>query len=92
MKAEKPKNKQKGIVVQNIGKETFLRSKEGKTIHILNSTAKRIWELCDGMHTVEDIEKKIRDEFSISGDSDIAGDILLTLKTLHEKGLLENPE
>ena len=78
-----------GIIVQDIGDETVLYSAEGKAIHILNPTAKRIWELCDGEHTLADIDKALRASFSIAAGHDVAGDVQQTLEVLAGKGLLQ---
>ena len=48
------------ITVKDIGGETLLYSAAEEAIHILNPTARLIWELCDGEHTVEDMEQAIR--------------------------------
>lgn len=79
----------RGIVIQDIGRETLLYSAEGKVIHVLNPTAKLIWELCDGAHTMENMEQAIRASFSVSGKHDVAGDILRTLEIFKNKGVLE---
>jgi hypothetical protein len=78
-----------GIIVQDVGDETVLYSAERKAIHILNPTAGRIWELCDGEHTLADMDKALRASFSIAGEHDVMGDIWRTLEVLADKGLLQ---
>ncbi len=78
-----------GIIVQDIGTGLVLSSTEGKVVHVLNPTAKFIWGLCDGQHTVEDIEQEIRANFSVGGSRDVKGDIQRTLTELADKGLLQ---
>lgn len=77
------------IIVQDIGDETLLYSAEGQAIHVLNPTAKRIWDLCDGEHTAEDIEQALRASFSIAAEHDVMGDIRRTLEVFADKGLLQ---
>lgn len=89
MDIKKPKRKQEGVIEQDIGNEVVLRNSDEKTIHVLNTTAKIIWELCDGEHTVEDIEHKLRERFSIPDNVNVLDDILNTLNALSEKGMLE---
>ncbi|GJQ48662.1 MAG: hypothetical protein HKUEN01_10480 [Candidatus Kuenenia stuttgartiensis] len=89
MNFSKPKKKQKGVIIQDIGKEVVLRNVDEKTIHVLNTTARIIWELCDGEHTIGDIERKLRETFSIPDDTNIRNDIVNTLNALTEKGMLE---
>lgn len=77
-----------GVFIQDIGRETLLYSDKEKLIHVLNPTAKLIWELCDGMHTVEDMERAIRESFSLSPEHDVIGDIQRTLEVFDLKGIV----
>ncbi|MBW7942552.1 MAG: PqqD family protein [Candidatus Kuenenia stuttgartiensis] len=89
MNFSKPKKKQKGVIIQDIGKEVVLRNVDEKTIHVLNTTARIIWELCDGEQTIGDMERQLRETFSIPDDTNICNDIVNTLTVLAEKGMLE---
>jgi hypothetical protein len=80
-----------GITVKNLGDETLLYSAEGEAIHVLNTTAQFIWELCDGAHTVTDIEKLLQINFSVPAEQDVMADVHRTLETFGEKGLLQGP-
>ncbi len=77
------------ITVQEMGEETLLYSTEAEAVHVLNPTAKLIWDLCDGEHTLADIEQALRASFSISAEHDVAADIRQTLETFAGKGLLQ---
>lgn len=88
MNTAKPVRKS-GIIVQDMGEETLLYSAEGKAIHVLNPTAKRIWELCDGEHTSEDMAQALRASFAIAAEHDVMGDIRKTLEVFADKGLLQ---
>ncbi len=87
MNITKPVRKE-GIFIQDIGRETLLYSDKEKLIHVLNPTAKLIWELCDGIHTVEDMERAIRESFSLSREHDVMGDIQRTLDVFARKGMV----
>ncbi len=91
MNITKPVHK-KSVMIQDIGLETLLYSAEGKAIHVLNPTAKLIWELCDGEHTIEEIEQVIRTRFSISDNRNVAGDIQHTLEVFVAKGIVEKKD
>lgn len=78
-----------GITVKDIGGETLLHSTEEEAIHILNPTAQLIWELCDGEHTVKDMEQVVKARFSVADEHDVAGDIRRTLEAFANKGLLK---
>lgn len=87
MNITKPVRKE-GIFIQDIGRETLLYSDKEKLIHVLNPAAKLIWELCDGTHTVEDMESAIRESFSLSREHDVIGDIQRTLEVFAQKGMI----
>lgn len=78
-----------GVVVQDIGDETLLYSAEGEAIHVLNPTARLIWELCDGEHTTADLVQALRASFSIDAERDVTADIRRTLEDLAARGLLQ---
>jgi hypothetical protein len=88
MNSTKP-SRRPDIVVQDSGDETLLYSAEAEAIHVLNPTARRIWDLCDGQHTLAHIEQILRASFFIPADRDVAADIEQTLTLFAEKGLLQ---
>lgn len=78
------------IVAQDLGDETLLYDAHGQAMHVLNATACHIWQLCDGRHTLADIEQSLRDNFAIPEDHNLSQDIQQTLNTLTAKGLLQS--
>ena len=81
--------RRQGITARDIGGETLLYSVDERAIHVLNPTAKLIWDLCDGKHTVEDMERVVRTSFSVARGHDLVIDIRRTLEVFVNKGLLE---
>jgi hypothetical protein len=83
-----------GVMSKALGNETLLYWADGKRIHVLNRTARMIWELCDGQHTVQEIEQFIRREFQMpdpqtaGSQTDVASDIQRSLQTFVDAGLL----
>ena len=88
MNTAKPVRKQ-GLIVQDMGRESLLYSAEGKVIHVLNPTAKLIWELCDGAHTIEGMEREVRANFSTSEEHNVIEDIKQTLDLFVSKGIID---
>jgi len=78
------------VKIERIGKEVVLYNSDQKAIHVLNPTAHAIWELCDGSHTVEDIERELKRSFSVPEGTDLIGDIRATIATFAEKNILES--
>ena len=89
MNQYKPLHK-KNLILKDLGDEFLIYSAEHKEIHVINPTAQLIWNMCDGEHSLSDIEQEIRAHFSISPERDITGDIQSTLNIFRTKGLLEN--
>ena len=69
--------------------ETMLYNQETEAIHILNPTAKFVWDLCNGEHTIEDMAAAIQAEFAGTEGKDILSEIAKTLDTFAENGLLQ---
>jgi PqqD family protein of HPr-rel-A system len=83
--------RQSEILSQPLKDEMVLYPLEGKAIHVLNRTAVAIWELCDGNHTLAQIEAKVRERFVIQDPkADVATDIAQTLQELANKGLVRD--
>lgn len=78
-----------GITAQDIGAETLLYSADEKLVHVLNPTAKLLWELCDGAHTANDMAAALRDSFSIPAQHEVLEDVQRTLEIFASKGLLQ---
>jgi hypothetical protein len=74
------------------GADLILYDASMNSVHILNRTANLIWELCDGLHTINDIEKAMRDRFSVDHEYDLMRDIDQAVHHLLMKGLLVESE
>ena len=57
-------------------------------IHVLNPTAALIFQLSDGQHDVDSLEREVRNSFATSREQDLRSDILAAIDSLREKGLL----
>jgi pyrroloquinoline quinone biosynthesis protein D len=69
----------------------MLYDSSSNTFHVLNETAEFIWELCDGEHSVDEIEDEVRAHFDVPEGIDLRTDIERTLAALEKKGLLVPP-
>ena len=76
------------ILLQEAGEETLLYSPEGRAVHVLNPTARFVWDRCDGQHSVGDLAQALREQFGVAPVHDVEGDVRRTLGTFAEKGLL----
>lgn len=78
-----------GITLKDIGGEAMLYSAEEQAVHVLNATARIIWDLCDGQHPPAQMEQEIRARFEVPAQINVLGDIEQTLQVLRSKGLLQ---
>ena len=69
--------------------ETVLYDPLTESLHILNATARLIWESCDGEHTPADVTHAIRARYSTTDGIDVLSDVEQTLQGLAERGLLQ---
>lgn len=84
----RPKKKSR-LLHGEMSEDAVLYDEETKEIHVLNPTAFLVWKLCDGGHSVEDIEQAVKREFSTRAGQEIAEDIQKIVDTFKDKGLLE---
>ena len=88
MTENKPLRK-KSVLCKRMGRETVLYNKESEAIHVLNPTVLFVWDLCDGEHRVEDMEKAIRNEFSMSEGERVSQDIQGVIDPFFKERLLD---
>ena len=77
---------------QELDAEAVLYHSESGKVHILNKTAERIWELCDGKHSLGDMERVIRASFEIPEETAIADDVVETIEHFTANGLVSVEE
>jgi hypothetical protein len=68
--------------------EVVLCDPNAEVIHVLNPTANLIWDLCDGQHSLAEIEQAVRKAFAVPPERDVLADIREALASFGEKALL----
>jgi hypothetical protein len=79
------------IIWRRIEDSVVLVEKDGLSMHVLNKTAGRIWELCDGQHGAEEITAELEGHFDSEG-IDVAADVRDTISKMAGMGLLKTCE
>lgn len=78
----------KGVVIQGQSEEGWtIYDKETDVLHVLNATAKAIWELCDGRTTPQEIAEAVA-EISGYGPDRALEEVLNTIQVLRENDLV----
>lgn len=67
--------------------EAFILTPEDSTLHCLNETGARIWQLIDGLKTVRDMVDAIYEEYEIERDKAIE-EVVRFLEKLHERNMV----
>jgi Coenzyme PQQ synthesis protein D (PqqD) len=82
--------KRASVVVRDLGGETMLYDPDGDRVIRLNRTARRIWDLCDGRHTVPAIVAALQAEFSTDPGVDLHADVSEAVNRFAAAALLVN--
>lgn len=77
-----------GIVSRQLGDELLLYDSDESVIHVTNETAETIWQLCDGSHTISDMENHVREAFDVPERADVKADIAAIIKEFHDLGII----
>ena len=75
------------IIWRTIDDKIVLIGKDGLVIHVLNKTAARIWELCDGANDPDDITTALCERFDAPREQ-IAADVTETMGRFAYRGIL----
>lgn len=67
------------LILKDMGDEFLIYSAEHKELHVINPTPRLIRDMCDGKHSIRQLEDEIRSHFSIRPEADITVDILKTI-------------
>lgn len=57
MDANPPLTRSADVTIQRIGQEVILYDRQFGRAHVINSAAARIWELCDGRTTLDEVAR-----------------------------------
>jgi hypothetical protein len=72
----------------DLGSELVIYDERHGLFHILNSTARRIWQLCDGTHGVDEIVGEMTRMFPHTAVETLRQDVERTLASLKEKEVI----
>jgi hypothetical protein len=88
MKSKKsitPQARTNGVVVEHLADEVLVYDLKRDRAHCLNVTAARVWEKCDGQHTISQIASEV-----VKGDGEAGEEVVwLAVEELSRAGLME---
>ena len=80
--------KKDSVVLRELGTESMLYDPIGEKVVRLNSTARRIRELCDGSNDIPVIAARIEDEFMVAPGANVVKDVAQIVGGFGAAGLL----
>lgn len=75
------------VICQEIDGEIVVIKDDGLAVHVLNKTAARIWEMCDGNFGPDEIAAGLCERYDVSLEK-ASADTRNALAKMMEKGLL----
>ena len=73
---------------EDLGAELLLYDEQERRYHLLNSTARLVWQHCDGHHDLSEIVALVAEHYPTVSRERIAQDTHATLQTLADKDLI----
>ncbi len=77
------------VTLQRVGNEAILYDRRNGRAHVINSSAARIWDLCDVRATVDEITSAFAAAYAMPV-ADVSADVATILATFHELHVLED--
>jgi pyrroloquinoline quinone biosynthesis protein D len=77
-----------GVALQQVGQEAILYDRQHGQAHVINISAVRIWELCDGRSSLDEIAGAFAASYGLPVAA-VHGDVVKILTTFRELRVLE---
>ena len=71
----------------SFGLDVGLYDENAKRVHVLNATAKFVWDRCDGASTISQVAQLLKSNYALRENQDIYGDIEQILDRFEREGL-----
>lgn len=82
-----PPNHSAEVTLQRVGQEAILYDRQHGCAHVINDSAARIWELCDGHATIDEIVRAFAQAYNLP-PSAVHDDVLSMITTFRTLGVL----
>jgi hypothetical protein len=79
----------KDVSLQRVGQEAILHDRRNGRAHVINEPAARVWELCDGQATLDQIAQAFADSYAMPVSS-VREDVIYILGKFRELNILES--
>jgi hypothetical protein len=80
------------IVCQKLGDDWILYDPEPGSIHIINAMAEFVWTMCDGCHSIDEMERQIADAYEVPAATNVRADVQSVIQSFADLGMLASQE
>jgi Mg2+/Co2+ transporter CorB len=77
-----------GVLSRKLGKEWMLFDPEKGAIHIINAMAEFVWNMCDGSHSLDEMERRLKDVYQVPDGANLNRDLQSIIQSFTSMGLL----
>jgi PqqD family protein of HPr-rel-A system len=77
------------VTLQRVGREAILHDARAGKAHVINSSAARVWELCDG-RSMDELVRSFAEPYGRTPD-EVRADVERTIESFRRLGLLPEP-
>ena len=77
------------IIAKELESELMLYETEKDSVHLLNPTARRVYELCKEGRNPTEIEQEMQRNFQVDDSQDLRADLMRCLEELRSKQLIQ---
>ncbi len=75
------------VTLERVGEEAILHDREHGRVHVVNGSAARLWELCDGQATVDEIVVTFAASYGAGPDA-VRADVEAAVATFRDLGVV----
>jgi len=76
------------VQIHVLGNETIVHDEHNHRVHVLNETARHIWDHCDGLTARQQVLKELQQMYPDTDPDAVAEDFCRTLDTLASAGIV----
>jgi len=67
--------RREGVLSRQLGDESILYDSKNGNVHVINSVAEFVWNMCDGSHSLSDMERHVQERYQSSGEANVLEDL-----------------
>ena len=87
MNLERPLRKD-NVLCSPLDSEWILCDSESGSVHFINATAEFVWSMCDGYHSLNDMEEQLRDAYHFPNEIDLKRELDTILQKFKDMKIL----